>query len=271
MKRPIIRVLVLFATGIVAALICFGLLESTASLDGGWDLGGAFAGFIATILVLNHVWSDEAQSATEMAKDMGAEIVYEEVVKVLDLRMAPPDKSPQVAPLSNFYLVDRTKDDRDFHMHFATTGDLMWKGSPTHPHIEWTRDGDEDPTDGGRFPKRYELRVILDDDPVGQPFPVLAEVAYTDAFHGESGDSLETHVDAATDRLTMIVLMPLGRRATRGDVTFHSEGRDKSPAMPPVRVLQDGALVFWSVSAPPERCRLVLAWSWERVTDTIAP
>jgi len=276
--RQIVRVVVLFVCGLIAAVVLFGFLDSTASISGGWEFGGAFAGFAGTIWILNRVWSDET-SFLERAKAAGAEIVYVDVVKVLDLRGSPPNISPQVAPLSNYFLVDRTKDDRDFYMHFSTSGKIEWRGSPTHPkQADWTELGEgEVAIDDGRFASHYKLRIPLDAEPVNVPIPILAEVAYIDAFKGDAKEFLETHIDQATDHLTMIVLIPDEWRADEASVTFHTEGRDRRPLLPPARTLQDGAVVFWAMSRPPEYSRLGLAWTWRvrggqaLAQDTVLP
>jgi hypothetical protein len=73
-----------------------------------------------TFALLNKAWGPDAFDEFVVKAD--ADFVYDEIVKVLDLRHSPPSRSPQLAPLADYRRAVRNKPNQNFHMHYATSG-----------------------------------------------------------------------------------------------------------------------------------------------------
>jgi hypothetical protein len=87
------KIATLVVSGLLVAITCFGLLESSGAIENpGYKFGGAFAGFLITLVFLNRFGGPD--SFEDQVARSGAEVAYEEIVKVLDLRLAPPRSTP---------------------------------------------------------------------------------------------------------------------------------------------------------------------------------
>ncbi|WP_369253490.1 hypothetical protein [Geodermatophilus amargosae] len=268
------KVVVITLLSLVAAVVCFGLLSSSGVVDNGVvELGGAFAGFIVTVVTLNRVWGRD-DIETEAAKS-GQPFLYEEVVKTLDLRRASPHASPQLAHLTDYYRAKRLGTAHTLQMHYATTADgIDWRGSATHPTTaRWQEDGvSHTGPDGETLKHDYKVDLDLQDLAVGQCTPVINSIAYRNAFRNLDGEWFETHIEQPTGHLTMIVLAPddmqvtsagAGRSIGRGDLEHTAE----EPA-----VIEDGSVIYWSVDSPVLGARYAVSWTWSRRTarETLA-
>ena len=95
----VLKILFMTALSLIVAVILFGAMDSSGVVDsGGVKLGGAFAGFIVTLAWLNRIWGPD--DLMQQAGKAGTQIVYEEVLKTLDLRRAPPSADEQRARTS---------------------------------------------------------------------------------------------------------------------------------------------------------------------------
>jgi hypothetical protein len=263
-RDRVLKILFMTTLSLIVAVILFGAMDSSGVVDsGGVKLGGAFAGFIVTLAWLNRIWGPD--DLMQQAEKAGTQIVYEEVLKTLDLRRAPPSADEQRARLNDYYRVIRTGGNRDFHMHYGTTGkEIVFDGSATHPSTSsWTpQPVDHETPHGEKLKKQYDLEVALTDVATGQPVPVSAQVTYVNGFKKPDGEWLETHVDEPTGRLSMLVLMPDNMQAVRAEPRVVKEGRNKPPNIPEPIIMHDGSVVYWSVDAPVQEARYALYWRW---------
>ncbi|MDT0187845.1 hypothetical protein Q9S36_47435 [Microbacterium sp. ARD31] len=259
------KVLLIWVLALLAAVVCFGLLESSGVIDNGVvQLGGAFAGFIATLYVLNRVWGEDDLEAR--ATSIGSPFLYDEVVKALDLRNGPPDAPDQLVPLTDYYRVKKLGQKSELTMHYATTSEMSWHGSSTHPAAKWEERPQVSHTgiDGQVLRNEYLVTVNLGELARGEATPVINNVTYLNAFKGVDSEWLETHMEKPTGRLTMLILAPSDwefvsatghKRIERDD----PELSDQQPA-----VISDGSVVYWSVHEPQQSVRYGLRWTWRR-------
>jgi hypothetical protein len=258
------KIVVLTAASLVVSIVLFGFLKSSGTVSNGvYSFGGAFAGFIATWLLMLRAWGPD--TLADRASKAGTAIVFEEVIKSLDLREASPMKSPQHASLNDYYRAIKMENDRNFHLHYATTGDgIEFNGSPTHPRTAQWRDGtvDHPGPRGEKLKHQYDLDIPLADVATGQPVSVGARMTYINAFTQLDEEWLETHVDKPTARLVMIIQMPDAMTAVHAEVITKKEGRSKIPDPPEPRIMHDGAMIYWSVENPRVDVRYALGWSW---------
>ena len=258
------KVTLITALSLVAAVICFGILRSSGIVDNGVvELGGAFVGFIVTVVVLNRVWGEEGVEA--QGKKEGSAFVYEEIIKALDLRRASPHATPQAAPLTDYYRVKRLKTSSTLQMHYATTGEpIEWRGSITHPATaKWREVGISHAGPHGEQLKHdYRVEVELGDLGVGQTTPVINSVVYYNAFKGREREWLETHLEQPTGRLTMIVLAPDDMRVLKAAAGRSLGLSELEPASADPAILQDGSVVYWSIERPTRGARYALSWHW---------
>jgi len=258
------KIATLVVSGLLAAIICFGLLESSGDIDNpGYKFGGAFAGFLITLVALNRFWGPD--SFEDQVARSGTDIAYEEIVKVLDLRQAPPGVKVQQVRLCDYRRVAKAKRERALRLHYATTGDeIAFEGSATHP---LTADWHTGPVthlgpDGEQLKRQYDLTIPLADVAAGEIVPIAIEVTYVNAFKGAEREWLETHIDEPTHRLIMIVLMPNTMAATKAEILIRKEGRKEPPRLPDPRVMLDGSLIYWSIDKPLPEARYALSWRW---------
>jgi hypothetical protein len=258
------KIATLVVSGLLAAIICFGLLESSGAIENaGYKFGGAFAGFLITLVLLNRFWGPD--SFEDQVAKSGAEIAFEEIVKVLDLRRAPPGMNAQRVRLCDYRRVAKAKKERDLHLHYATTGDgIAFEGSATHPLTADWRTGQitHHGPDGEQLKRQYDLNIPLADVATGEVVPIAIEVTYVDAFKGAEREWLETHIDEPTHRLIMIVLMPDTMAATKAEIMIRKEGRKEPPRLPEPRVMLNGSVVYWSIDKPLPETRYALSWHW---------
>jgi hypothetical protein len=257
------KIATLVVSGLLVAIICFGLLESSGAVENpGYKFGGAFAGFLITLVLLNRFWGPD--SFEDQVARSGAEVAYEEIVKVLDLRQAPPESNPQRVRLCDYRRVVKSKE-KDLHLHYATTGDgIDFEGCATHPiAADWhTGQVTHQGPAGEQLKRQYDLNIPLNDVATGEVAPIAVEVTYVNAFKAAEREWLETHIDELTHRLIMIVLMPNTMAATKAAVTIKKEGRKEAPRLPDPRVMLDGSMVYWSIDKPLPETRYALSWQW---------
>lgn len=258
------KIALLTVASLLVAYFCFGLLDSTGALDqSGYKLGGAFVGFVVTFGLLARAWGPD--NFEDMVVKSDADFVYDDIVKVLDLRQSPPDRRPQLAPLSDYRRAIRNKPNQNFHMHYATSGaGIDFVGSASHPQTADWREGEvthEGPS-GQTLKRQYELDIPLAEVAVGEPVVIAAEVQYRDAFLGSEQEWLETHIDEPTRHVVMLVVVPEGMRAVSAGVTVKKEGREKHPRVPEPVLMLDGSLVYWSLTSPRLDTRYALGWRW---------
>jgi hypothetical protein len=258
------KIATLVVSGLLAAIICFGLLESSGAVENpGYKFGGAFAGFLITIVILNRFWGPD--SFEDQVARSGTEIAFEEIVKVLDLRQAPPGTNAQRVRLCDYRRVAKAKRERDLHLHYATTGDgIAFEGSATHPlTADWHTGPVTHLGPGGEQLKRqYDLNIPLAGVATGEIVPIAIEVTYVNAFKDAEREWLETHIDEPTHRLIMIVLMPDTMAATKAGIEIRKEGRKEPPRLPDPRVMLNGSMVYWSIDKPLPETRYALSWHW---------
>lgn len=259
------KVLLIWLLALMAAVVCFGILESSGVIDNGVvQLGGAFAGFIATLYVLNRVWGEDDLEAR--ATSVGSPFLYEEVVKALDLRDAPPDAPEQVVSLTDYYRVKKLGHKSELTMHYATTSEMRWQGSSTHPAARW----DERPQvshtgiDGQVLRKEYSVTVHLGELARGEATPVINNVTYLNAFKDVESEWLETHMEKPTGRLTMLILAPSGWEfvSANGQRRIERDEPENSEQQP--AIISEGSVVYWSVHEPQQSVRYGLNWTWRR-------
>ncbi len=265
------KVMLICLLSLLAAVVCFGLLESSGVVDNGAvQLGGAFAGFIVTLYVLNRVWGQE-DDLEQRAVSAGSAFVYEEVVKALDLRQASPSNDEQLAPLTDYYRVKRLGESSELQMHYATTSDgIDWQGSATHPaSAQWDLVGTSEQQTvshsgfrGQVLKREYLMSLNLGEIAKGESTSIINNILYKNAFKGQDSEWLETHLEKPTGRLTMIILAPedmqivsaLGGRKVERDPF---EPISEKPA-----VLREGSVIYWSISQPQQSVRYALQWNW---------
>jgi hypothetical protein len=188
----------------------------------------------------------------------------DEQLKLLDLRGAPPTDQPQRAPLSDYYRVRRTAENAHLTLNYATSGSVKFIGSTTHPQLAtWTpQPGEHESVSGTNFPKKYELDVDLSGAREGDSVDVVTQVEYSDAFT-KPEETLETHLDYPTGRLTMMVLMPDSVRCTAA-TGFAKAGRGRpKPRSPGPVVMRDGSIVYWSIDRPEHMAGYLVRWEWQ--------
>lgn len=258
------RVVVIWLLSLLAAVVCFGFLHSSGVVDNGVvQVGGAFAGFLVTVLTLDRVWGPDALQAE--AQRAGSDFTYEEVLKALDLRRASPTADEQLAPLTDYYRVRRLGAARELHLHYATTADgITWQGSATHPTSATWRPVSVSHVGPDRQQLRheYEVDLSLGDLAPGQVTPVITNVVYRNAFRRSDGEWFETHLEQPTGRLTMIMLAPDDMRVTAATAGLSvGLGQLRTTPEEPA-VLQDGSVVYWATDDPVLGARYALRWTW---------
>ncbi len=264
MRRQERKIATIVLAGLLSAIVCFGLLQSTGAIENpGYTFGGAFAGFVITLILLNRFWGPDLFE--DQVERSGAEIVFEEIVKVLDLRYAPPGLNPQRARLCDSRRVMKTTREGDFHLHYGTTGDgITFEGSATHPlTADWKPAAVTHPgPDGQQLKRQYDLTIPLADVATGEVVPIAIEATYINAFQGVEQEWLETHIDEPTRRLEMIVLMPESMVVTRAAIMIRKEGRREPPRFPEPRVMLNGSMIYWNIDQPLPETRYALNWHW---------
>lgn len=256
------RTVAISAISLTAAIVCFGFFEATGIYNSGpVQLGGAFAGFLLTLITLSRVWSPEV---TVQQPESPPTPPIQEVLKLLDLRDSPKGTRGSIGKLSDFYDVTRTSKFLKLECHYSTSGSVKFLRSPTHPHsahpvpTRVTHTG----TDGRTFKEALEIEIDLTNVALGERVPVLSDLEYRNAFTGEDGDILETHIAHQTAHLTMIILMPRDMLSTSAVGTLQLGLDDSEPVtgLSPV-LLGDGSAIYWSVTEPAEG-RYALHWNW---------
>lgn len=267
------KVVVIWLLSLLAAVVCFGFLHSSGVVDNGVvQLGGAFAGFLVTVVTLNRVWGADPLQAE--AERTGSDFTYEEVLKALDLRRASPSSAEQLAPLTDYYRVRRLGAVRELHMHYATTADgISWQGSSTHPTSATWRPVSVSHVGPNREQLRheYEVDLSLGDLAQGQCTPVITNVVYRNAFRRSDGEWFETHLEQPTGRLTMIVLAPDDMRVTAATAGRSVGLGQLQPSPEEPAVLQHGSVVYWSVDDPVLGARYALRWTWVTRAAAVEP
>jgi hypothetical protein len=265
------KVILVWLLSLVAAIVCFGLLESSGVVENGAvQLGGAIAGFIVSLLVLNRVWGQE-DDLEQRAINAGSDFVYDEVVKALDLRNASPFIDQQMAELTDYYRAKRLGPSNELRAHYATTADgIEWRGSPTHPtSARWEVTGQP----GGEavshtgfkgqvLKREYLLTVSLGELARGESTALINNVVYKNAFKGSDSEWLETHLEKPTGRLTMIILAPNDMQITSavGGRKVERDPFERITDQP--AVMSDGSVIYWSVEQPQQSDRYALHWQW---------
>jgi hypothetical protein len=261
-------VLVIGVVSLVAALVCFGLLESTGALSNdAWSLGGAIAGFLAAVYALDRVYMRAEGSLIPVSERKKSTYVFEEVVKVLDLRTEVFEGDKSASVITDYYqLIKGNKEKPELVSHYATMGERIEGVSLSHPHdFEWeekTHSGHELGQDH-HLRKEYELKIDLSHLAPGQSEQVINRLTYVKAFEGEHKEWLHTHMDHPTARLAMIILFPHDRpcKSIKG---FTKSGREplleyRHPR--PVR-LENGSIAYWRVEGPEQGAQYQLEWEW---------
>lgn len=273
MGSRVVKIATLVAASLLVAAVCFGVLESSGTLsNAGYKFGGAFAGFLITLLVLIRAWGPE--DLAQIASRANADMAFDEIVKVLDLRNAPPSSDRQKAVLCDYRRGFKTKDDRAFHLHYATTGEQIdFVGSATHPTTtSWHEGAVEHVGPGGEVLKhQYDLVIPLADVASGEVVPIAIEICYVNAFKNPTQEWLETHVDQPTRRLVMIILIPESMRSISAGIVTKKEGRGKLAQFPDPRVVLDGSFVYWSIDYPSTEVRYALNWRWVQRAESDPP
>ncbi len=264
------RAVTISVISLVAAVVCFGLLGATGTFDNGAvTLGGSFVGFVVCMFVLNRIW--RTGGLEERARRTDSPIVIQEVLKFLDLRDSPPDRPGAFGKLSDYYFVKRTTNFSQLRFHYASTGNIEFIGSPTHPQsakaarVQVAHTG----ANQENFKEELQLDIDLSNVAQGESVPVLSQITYSNAFTGADGDSLETHVDYVTGRLTMVLLMPADAYCTSAIGTLQIGRGEFAPVNDgsPV-IMENGAVIYWSVGEPKHGARYAIQWKWSRRTSS---
>src|SRR5215218_8994337 len=80
-------VLLIGGVSLLTAVVCFGILESTGTFKNPvYSIGGSLVGFLAAATLLYRIYLGAEQSQIPASERRRAPFVFEEVVKVLDLR-----------------------------------------------------------------------------------------------------------------------------------------------------------------------------------------
>ncbi|MDQ4145010.1 MAG: hypothetical protein M3198_14970 [Actinomycetota bacterium] len=272
LDRGLRAVIVIGLVSLVVAVICFRLLESAASFDNsGWSLGGAIAGFIASVLVLDRVRERADRGLISGSQRRNSAFVVREVAKVLDLRpgygkTVDPSRAGY-ATLTDYYSLEKGAIRRStMTFHYATTGRQIEGVSLSHPESHTWREKPH-PHELGtdkHLKKEYELELVLDHLAEGESAQVINALTYRDAFEGETKEWLHTHIDYPTAYLVMIVLFPEDRPCTRasGFVKGGREPMAECREAPPVR-MECGKVVYWRIEAPVQGYVYQLEWEWQ--------
>lgn len=267
-------VLVIGFMSLAAALVCFGLLESTGAFNNdAWSLGGAIAGFLAAVIALDRVYMRAETSLIPASERKKSTYVFEEALKVLDLRAEGPSSNENLAIITDYYQLTKGNQDKpQLVSHYATTGERIEGISLSHPNdFEWeeTTHSEHELGQDRHLRKEYELKIDLSHLAPGQSEQIINRLTYVSAFEGEEKEWLHTHIDHPTARLAMIVLFPQNRpcKSVKG---FTKSGREplreyRHPR--PVR-LERGSIAYWRVEAPEKGAEYQLEWEWPPLSQS---
>lgn len=266
-KTAIIAIL-----SLIAAVVCFGLLRSSGVVNNGYvELGGAFVGFVVSVVLLNRVWGKEETTEDEAGR-VGADFLFEEVVKILDLRKARLQDETQLAPLTDYYRVRRLGTASTVESQYGATTAVSFVESPTHPSAKWRwKKPDHPGPRGEELKEQFTLTVDLEELGKGEVTPIVHNLMYTNAFKSPDGEWLETHLEYPTRHLTMVVLAPDGMRIT-GATGGQSLARGRvNPTPEQPTIIQDRSVIYWSIEGPVVSTRYALSWEWAERAVTSHP
>jgi hypothetical protein len=259
-------VLVIGGTGLFAALILFGLLESRGAYENaGYSIGGALVGFLAATALLYKVYLGAGGPLVSASERRKSPFVFEEVVKVLDLRATEHERadSPHPASLTDYVRVTKEGTQDTLTFHYATTGPKLQVTSLTHPHATLKQLTAKEHHQDLHLKIEGELPINLSHLNRGETTVVINAVTYFDAFQRNDGDWLHTHIDKPTGRLAMIVLFPDDRpiTAVKG---LHQTGRDPFEDIEDYRpcIMEEGRIAYWSIYSPELGHVYQLEWEW---------
>jgi hypothetical protein len=265
LSRPERKVTLLAVLGLAAAGVCFGLLQSSGQVTQPTvSLGGAFVGFVVTVVVLNKVWGDETPRADQEAQRVDSDFIYDEVVKVFDFR-GSDGAGPQKVTVDEHYRIQKRSESGDFLvLHYATTGHIDAARSVTHPEsYDWQEKSVEGlGGEGHQLQHCYEVKLDLRQVAVNQTVRFSSQIIYLDGFTGADGDWLETIIDYPTRRLTWVVVFPDGKKC-RSAVAKERVGRgDWRELRQAPELLHDGSVLYWAIDSPVLSTRYEVAWKW---------
>jgi hypothetical protein len=263
------RYVLLLAGSLLVAIVCFGVLQSSGTFaNGAFNIGGALVGFLAAFWFGSRYWV-RGPTLEEEALKAKKPLFVEDLVKVLDLRDAPPTAEPQEAQLSDYYRVRRTAEGARLSKHYATSGSLRLVSTSLPDRSNWVP-GPTDHTglNGEQFVAGADLEIDLTQSTEREAIPVVTQIVYANAFCGMPQESLETHVDYPTGRVAFLIFMPDGYRCTAA-IGKRRESRDKATQISPDPVrLEDGSLIYWAVEKPDFGARYGIVWTWEERGST---
>jgi hypothetical protein len=263
---PARKLIIIWSLGILAAAICFGALESTGSVDRpGLSLGGAFVGFIVTVVVLDRIWREERPKLDAEADDVDSDFLSEEVVKVFDFRRVSTSGT-QTVDFSDYYRIKKHGDADEITFHYATTGELEPAVSLTHPQsYEW-KEIDVTHTGGDHHVLVHEhtMTINLQDVAPGQVVPIITQLAYKNAFTNPDNEWLETHIDRPTGRLGILLILPSSWNFKSAEAQVEVGRSAWKSLHPPPAIFQQGTILYWSIDRPVISAKYQVKWRWNR-------